>query len=182
MKGFEIRVLKGRGRHIAIGVSVLVHGLALAYYVNRPAPEPDRAHVVALIPMDLEKAPEPVVQQPVVKAKKAEQKALAKAGGPPGMASQRKARPAVKGRAEQLNAILAMDLNGLRVHAVELALFTPKLKDVGEWEAPAPVEPDVHLSDATIDQIVSEGRGYVNEGKKKGRGIGSGGGMCPAQP
>lgn len=181
MKGFEVKVLKGRGRQVAIGASILLHGVVLAYYVHERAhaPQPDLTAHIAPIPMELEKAPVVEKEKPVVKARANEQKAVKKAGGPPGVASKRVARPAVRGRAEQLDAIMAMDLNSLRANTVKLAVFQPKLQGTGQVDGPAPIEPDVHLSDATIEQIVAEGRGYVNEGKKKGRGRGAGGGMCP---
>ncbi len=78
-----------------------------------------------------------------------------------------------------MEALLNRDFRSLRANFAMPASFVPTTTQSDHGFQP--LEPEVHLTDGTINKLVDEGRNYADSGKKRkrrrGMGMG-GGGVC----
>ncbi len=183
MPDFKRIVIARRRLFVFGGVSILIHGVALAFFIGRSPqspPVPEIAVEFETAPAPEPVQPEPVVEETPIAAKRPSQPSVELAGSA-GVSSRRGVLKPASSASASLEAILATDFRALRAD-----LVVP----VGLAQGPArsgdglnPVDPEIHLTDGAIDKLVKEGRGYADRRKKRGRrrgAIGMGGGSaCP---
>jgi hypothetical protein len=174
--------LKAKRRLLIFGgASILVHAVALSYYLDRPQQTASLPEISVEFDTPEKLATEkPVERKRIVVHKTPVQPLISSVPGSPGKSARRFVSKRAPSPSQALQAILASDFEVMRATIsapVSFASYTTSKSEGLEG-----VDPKVHLSDGTIDKLVAEGRGYADTGRKrKRRGIRAGmggGGSC----
>ena len=151
-------------RKFAIAASVAVHVGALGLFVFSGGEQSHQKEVV------IEFAPSERVLPERVKP---EAEKVVDISGDAHVAQEKvevrpkaESKPSAAPQAAALNALLAMDLSGLRTDVVQtgLKLDGPAIQAAGF----APLEPSIHLTDSEVDSLVTEERDGAKVSRKRG--------------
>jgi hypothetical protein len=143
----------------AIGVSVVVHVVAIGFFATRKPSTPSSEVVIEFAPSPLLA----VIPTPEPELDAVDNPVATKTASNAALVTDRKTPPA---KDSALEALLAMDLSSLRASTVRSGQVVDgePIKTAGF----GPVEPTIHLTGSEVDSLVSKGHEFGEQDRKRG--------------